>query len=152
MAAGAYHRQAGYPDSMASKGIPTILEMEVSPGRPRIPQELRQLIADMVRNNPSWGEERIASELLLKIGIQISPRTVRRYMPNQPRRKQSTQSWMTFVRNHAKSIIACDFFVVVTAVPTNNSDRTENIALIDLGVLSTWHPRNEVGTVMGLTP
>jgi hypothetical protein len=36
-------------------------------------------------------------------------------MPNQPRPKQSTQSWMTFVRNHSKSIIACDFFVVVTA-------------------------------------
>ena len=43
----------------------------------------------MVRNNPSWGEERVASELLLRIGIQISPRTVRRHMPNQPRRKQS---------------------------------------------------------------
>src|SRR4029450_3752683 len=38
-----------------------------------------------------------------------------RYMPNQPRRKQSSQGWMTFVRNHAKSIIACDFLVVVTA-------------------------------------
>jgi putative transposase len=36
-------------------------------------------------------------------------------MPSQPSRKQSTQSWMTFVRNHAKSVIACDFFVVVTA-------------------------------------
>jgi putative transposase len=36
-------------------------------------------------------------------------------MPNQPRPKQSTQRWMTFVRNHAKSTIACDFFVVVTA-------------------------------------
>jgi hypothetical protein len=88
------------------------------PGRRRIPQELRQLITNMVRNNPSWGEERIASKLMLKIGIQISPRTVRRYMPNEPRRKQSTHSWMTFVRNHAKSIIACDFFVVVTALST----------------------------------
>jgi putative transposase len=36
-------------------------------------------------------------------------------MPNQPRRKQSAQSRMTFVGNHAKSIIASDFFVVVTA-------------------------------------
>jgi putative transposase len=97
------------------KGFRLFWKWKSRPGRPRIPQELRQLIANMVRNNPSWGEERIASELLLKIGIQISPRTVRRYMPNQPRRKQSTQSWMTFVRNHAKSIIACDFFVVVTA-------------------------------------
>ena len=39
----------------------------------------------MADNNPTWGEERIANELLLKIGIQISPRTVRRYMPDEPK-------------------------------------------------------------------
>ena len=70
----------------------------------------------MASNNPTWGEERIANELLLKIGIQISPRTVRRYMPDVPARpKVPSQRWMTFVRNHAKAIIAADFFVVVTA-------------------------------------
>jgi putative transposase len=70
----------------------------------------------MASNNPTWGEERIANELLLKIGIQISPRTVGRYMPHGPaRRKVYSQRWMTFVRNHAKAIIAADFFVVVTA-------------------------------------
>src|SRR5262245_66128484 len=70
----------------------------------------------MASNNPTWGEERIANELLLKIGIQISPRTVRRYMPDGPgRSKAPSQRWMTFVRNHAKAIIAADFFVVVTA-------------------------------------
>ena len=56
------------------------------------------------------------NELLLKIGIQISPRTVRRYMPKTPKRPiDPTQRWMTFVRNHAKAMIASDFFVVVTA-------------------------------------
>ena len=66
--------------------------------------------------NPTWGEERIANELLLKIGIRISPRTVRRYMPTSPQRPADPkQRWMTFVRNHAKAIIACDFFVVVAA-------------------------------------
>jgi hypothetical protein len=70
----------------------------------------------MAQSNPTWGEERIADELLLKIGIQISPRTVRRYMPEAPRRPADPrQRWMTFVRNHAKAIIASDFFVVVTA-------------------------------------
>src|SRR5215510_6429124 len=70
----------------------------------------------MATYNPTWGEERIANELLLKIGIQISPRTVRRYMPTGPKRpKAPTQRWMTFVRNHAKAIIAADFFIVVTA-------------------------------------
>ena len=47
-------------------------------GRPRIPVELRALIREMARNNPGWGEERIANELLLKLGVQVSPRTVRK--------------------------------------------------------------------------
>src|SRR5215831_2507283 len=85
-------------------------------GRPRVPVELRKLIAEMAIDNPTWGEERIADELLLKIGIRISPRTVRRYMPKMPQRPADPkQRWMTFVRNHAKGIIASDFFVVVTA-------------------------------------
>jgi putative transposase len=85
-------------------------------GRPRVPLEIRKLIGEMAKNNPTWGEERIADELLLKIGIQISPRTVRRYMPTEPKSPGMTSHrWMTFVRNHAKAIIACDFFIVVTA-------------------------------------
>jgi len=77
---------------------------------------VRKLIVEMATNNPTWGEERIADELLLKVGVQISPRTVRRYMPKTPHRPTDRrQRWMTFVRNHAKAIIACDFFVVVTA-------------------------------------
>lgn len=55
-------------------------------GRPPVPQDLQQLIADMARANRTWGEERIAAELLLKLGISVSPRTVRRYM----RRPRST--------------------------------------------------------------
>jgi len=86
-------------------------------GRPRIPAELQKLIVEMANDNPAWGEERIAAELLLKVGIRISPRTVRRYMPKDrdPRRGSSSQRWMTFVRNHAEGILACDFFVAVTA-------------------------------------
>jgi hypothetical protein len=85
-------------------------------GRPRIPAQLRTLIVEMATGNQTWGEERIADELLLKIGIRISPRTARRYMPKMPQRSADPkQRWMTFVRNHAKAIIACDFFVVVTA-------------------------------------
>ncbi len=85
-------------------------------GRPRVPAQLRQLIVEMATQNPTWGEERIADELLLKIGIQISPRTVRRYMPKAPQRPADPkQRWITFERNHAKAIIASDFFVVVTA-------------------------------------
>src|ERR1700737_4000772 len=50
-------------------------------GRPRIPENLRQLIVRMVQENPTWGEERIAAELSVKLGILVSPRTVRAYCP-----------------------------------------------------------------------
>jgi putative transposase len=84
-------------------------------GRPRIPQDLQQLIAEMARVNRTWGEERIAAELLLKLGISISPRTVRRYMRRPPSSSpgSETQTWSIFVRNHARDILACDFFVTV---------------------------------------
>jgi putative transposase len=70
----------------------------------------------MAAANRTWGEERIAAELLVKLGIRVSPRTVRRYMPSRPpRRRQGTQAWSAFVRNHARSVLASDFLVVVTA-------------------------------------
>jgi hypothetical protein len=79
----------------------------------RQPQEL---ICKMAHQNQTWGEERIAAELLLKLGIRVSPRTVRRYMPTDVGPgKRVPSRWMTFVRNHAQAIVACDFFIVVTA-------------------------------------
>ena len=87
-----------------------------APGRPAIPANVQRLIATMAAANRTWGEERIAAELLVKLGIRVSPRTVRRYMPSRPPRpKPGTQAWSTFVRNHARSVLASDFFVVVTA-------------------------------------
>ena len=50
-------------------------------GRPPIPLELQQLIRRMARENPSWGEERLANELLLKLGLRVSPRTIGKYLP-----------------------------------------------------------------------
>jgi putative transposase len=86
------------------------------PGRPPLPLELRQLIRRMAVENPLWGEERIANELLLKLGVRVSPRTVRKYMPKRPPGKpRGDQRWSTFLRNHAKALVACDFFVAVTA-------------------------------------
>jgi putative transposase len=88
-------------------------------GRPRIPENLRQLIVRMVRENPTWGEERIAAELSVKLGLLVSPRTVRAYWPRDrdPRgcSRTSSQHWRTFVRNHAKVIVASDFLVAITA-------------------------------------
>jgi putative transposase len=88
------------------------------PGRPRLPAELQHLIAAMARDNPTWGEERIAAELHVKLGIRVSPRTVRRYMGRGHGGEghgATGQRWATFVRNHADVLVACDFCVVVTA-------------------------------------
>jgi putative transposase len=88
-------------------------------GRPPIPADLRALIRRMARDNPTWGEERIANELRLKLGLRVSPRTVRKYLPKHPGRirrpRMPSQRWRTFVRSHAQAIVACDFCVVVTA-------------------------------------
>jgi hypothetical protein len=70
----------------------------------------------MARDNPSWREERIANELSLNTGIQISLRTVRKYMPKCPwGQPRGDQRGPTFVGNYAKAIVACDFLTVVTA-------------------------------------
>ncbi len=86
------------------------------PGRPPIPRQLQGLIRRMANENPTWGEERIANELLLKLHIHVSPRTVRKYMPRRaPGRPRGSLRWSTFLHLHAQGIVACDFLVVVTA-------------------------------------
>jgi transposase InsO family protein len=73
----------------------------------------------MASENPNWGQKRIANELLLKLGLKVSPRTVRKYVPDpcvgSPGKRRQTQRWSTFIRNYAKGIVACDFCVAVTA-------------------------------------
>ena len=90
------------------------------PGRPRLPAELRQVIAAMAQDNVTWGEERSAAELLLTLGIRVSPRTVHQYMDRArggggKQSRAPGQRWATFVRSHAQALVACDFCVVVTA-------------------------------------
>jgi putative transposase len=90
-----------------------------TPGRPPIPPDLQALIRRMACENSPWGEEQIANELWLKLGLRVSPRTVRKYLPmhrDHGRGKYaSSQRWRTFFRHHAQAIIACDFCLVVTA-------------------------------------
>jgi len=62
----------------------------------------------------SWGEEQIANERLLKLGLRVSPRTVRKYMPRRPpRTPRGDQRRSTFLHNHAQAIVACDFCIAV---------------------------------------
>jgi hypothetical protein len=85
-------------------------------GRPAVPKYLQELIRKMAAENPTWGEEHIANELKLKLGVRVSPGTVRKYLANyRGRTPDPSQRWLTFVHNQAQAIVACDCFVVFTA-------------------------------------
>jgi putative transposase len=64
----------------------------------------------MVAANPIWGAPRIHGELL-KLGFEISERTVSRLMPKD---RKPAQTWMTFLRNHVGQLVSIDFFTVAT--------------------------------------
>ena len=101
------------------KGLQLFWRRKCQSGRPRIPPDLQRLIRKMAGENPSWGQERIANELLLKLGLRVSPRTIRKYLAESPAaptgNPRRDQRWSTFLKNHADAIIACDFCVVASA-------------------------------------
>jgi putative transposase len=82
-------------------------------GRPTTQAEIRRLIRQMEQENATWGAPRIHGELL-KLGYVVGERTVSRYLarirpePTTP----SSQTWATFLKNHARDIVAADMFVV----------------------------------------
>ena len=80
-------------------------------GRPKVDQELRDLIRRMCEENPLWGAPRIHGELL-KLGFDVAQSTVSKYMLR--RRRPPSQGWKTFLCNHADGIAAIDFLVVPT--------------------------------------
>jgi putative transposase len=86
------------------------------PGRPAIDRQLRDLILRLARENPRWGYPRIAGELQ-KLGLRVSPSTVRRLLHGaglEPAPRRSGPTWRDFLRQQAASMLACDFFTVET--------------------------------------
>jgi hypothetical protein len=78
-------------------------------GRPKIDRGLGDLIQRMSRENPRWGASRIHGELLM-LGFEVAQSTVSKYMARRP--KPPSQTWKTFLKNHAKAIAAIDMCVV----------------------------------------
>jgi putative transposase len=82
-------------------------------GRKTVSKEIKHLMLTMAEANPLWGAPRIHGELL-KLGIDVSEKTVsnliRRYRPKPP-----SQTWKTFLKNHAYHTFSADFFTVPTA-------------------------------------
>ncbi len=80
-------------------------------GWPKVARELRDLIRRMSRENPLWGAPRIHGELLM-LGFEVAQSTVSKYMMRGLR--PPSQSWKTFLQNHAEAIAAIDMCVVPT--------------------------------------
>ncbi len=79
-------------------------------GRPKIDRGLRDLIRRMSRENSKWGAARIHGELLM-LGFEVAQSTVSKYMVQGG---APSQSWRTFLQNHAQVIAAIDLCVVPT--------------------------------------
>jgi putative transposase len=78
---------------------------------------VQALVVRLARENPSWGYKRIVGELR-GLGISISATSARTILighglPPAPRRDEL--SWRDFLRRHAATTLACDFFTVETA-------------------------------------
>jgi putative transposase len=81
------------------------------PGRPKVPQEIRDLIRMLSRNNPRWGAPRIHGEFL-KLGIEITEPTVAKYMVRH--RKPPSRVGGRFLKIIMKAMVSVDFFTVPT--------------------------------------
>jgi putative transposase len=80
-------------------------------GRPTIDKEIRELIRRISSENPLWGAPRIQSELRL-LGLNVTEKTVAKYRVKLA--KPPSQTWKTFLANHANQIAAVDFFTIPT--------------------------------------
>jgi putative transposase len=89
-------------------------------GRPAVSEEIRAVVLRLARENPRWGYERIVGELA-GVGVRVSATTVTKILRQagvSPAGARAQVSWRDFLRAHADSIIACDFFAVETLWPS----------------------------------
>ena len=82
-------------------------------GRKTVSKEVRNLIFQMVAENPTWGAPRIHGELLM-LGFAVSERTISRWIKCASKDPEPARRWLSFLRNHREAIAAMDFFSVPT--------------------------------------
>ena len=89
----------------------TRLSQQGKPGRPTVSEEVKELIRTMSAMNPTWGSPHIMGELA-KLGIVVAKSTVEKYMVRT--KKPPSQTWRSFLENHAREIVSIDFIVAPT--------------------------------------
>jgi len=77
-------------------------------GRPRLPREQVALLQRIAKENLTWGAERIRGELL-KLGFPVARSTIQRCLKGRRAAGPGSQTWCTFIHNHASANWACDF-------------------------------------------
>jgi len=95
--------------AMTAPGDGKTVLLDVSTSARRV----RALIFRMIAENPTWGAPRIHGELV-KLGFDLSERSVSRWVRRSPREPDPSKRWLTFLRNHREAIAAMDFFTVPT--------------------------------------
>jgi hypothetical protein len=96
-------------------------------GRPQVTAELRRLIRRMAADNPTWGEERIADELLLKLQVRLSPRTVGKCVKPSLRPRDSRP------RSTESADLPSGLWLTPTFTSTNHTDSRWPASRVSVG-------------------